>query len=192
MPPDQRLAAILAASPNLMRVLSTARDLGLPDWMVMSGAVYQTAWNALTGRDPDYGINDYDLAYFDPDLSPAAEEAVRHRVAAALPAGLAAKVEVCNQARVHIWYPEEFGRPYAPLRDTPEALERCLSTVHAVGVRLRADGTPEVLAPFGVGDVFAMTVRPAPGCPSLAMHRAKAASARARWPEVTVVAGDLS
>ena len=66
----ERLTAILRAMPPLMQVLSVARRLCLPDWLVFSGAVYQPVLNHLTGRPPDYGIKDYDLGYFDAsDLS---------------------------------------------------------------------------------------------------------------------------
>jgi hypothetical protein len=65
-----RLIAIVRATPPLMRVLTVARHLCLPDWLVFSGAVYQPVLNHLTGRPLDYGIKDYDLAYFDgSDLS---------------------------------------------------------------------------------------------------------------------------
>jgi len=66
----QRLTAILRATPPLMRVLTVARRLCLSDWLMFSGAVYQPVLNHLTGRPLDYGIKDYDLAYFDAsDLS---------------------------------------------------------------------------------------------------------------------------
>jgi hypothetical protein len=80
----ERLTAILRATPVLMRVLSVARHLCLPDWLVFSGAIYQPVLNHLTGRPLDYGIKDYDLAYFDKsDLSYEAEDAVIGRVKAA-------------------------------------------------------------------------------------------------------------
>ena len=73
----ERLTAILCATPPLMRVLTVARHLCLPDWLVFSGAVYQPVLNHLTDRQPDYGIKDYDLGYFDDsDLSYEAEDAV--------------------------------------------------------------------------------------------------------------------
>src|SRR5437660_7296971 len=56
----ERLNAIVRATPPLMRVLSVARRLCLPDWLVFSGAVYQPVLNHLTGRRLDYGIKDYD------------------------------------------------------------------------------------------------------------------------------------
>ena len=55
-----RLAAIVHAAPSLMQVLRTVRGLGLPDWLVMSGAVYQPVLNHATGRAADYGVRDYD------------------------------------------------------------------------------------------------------------------------------------
>jgi hypothetical protein len=75
----ERLTAILRATPPLMRVLSVARHLCLPDWLVFSGAVYQPP-NHLTGRPLDYGVRDYDLAYFDAsDLSYEAEDGTAPR-----------------------------------------------------------------------------------------------------------------
>ena len=79
-----RLEDIVRATPSLMHVMTVARDLDLPDWLIFSGAIYQPVLNHLTGRDPDYGIKDYDLGYFDPsDTSYEAEDVVIGRVAAA-------------------------------------------------------------------------------------------------------------
>ena len=50
--------------------------LELPDAWIVSGCLVQTAWNVLTARAVDYGINDYDIFYFDPDTSWQAEDAV--------------------------------------------------------------------------------------------------------------------
>src|SRR5438270_13513032 len=119
----ERLTAILHATSPLMRVLSVARHLCLPDWLVFSGAVYQPVLNRLTGRPLDYGIKDYDLAYFDAsDLSYEAEDAVIRRVNAAFAEPLRSIVEVRNQARVHLWFEGKFVEPYAPLPCTAEAL----------------------------------------------------------------------
>ena len=96
-----RLAAIVRADPGLMHVLTTVRGLGLDDWRVFSGAVYQSVWNAVTGRPAGYGVRDYDLGYFDPDVSWDAEDAVIKRVAAAFEPPFRDMVEVRNQARVH-------------------------------------------------------------------------------------------
>ena len=182
------LTAIVRADAGLMHVLTTVRALDLPDWRLVSGAVYQAVWNARTGRPAGYGVRDYDLAYFDAsDLSYEAEDVVIKRVAAAFDEPFRSQVEVRNQARVHLWFQNRFGEPYAPLSSTDEALERFVAPTFAVGVRLEADDSLSVAAPFGLDDVFALTIRPNPNRP-VAKGWAKAVdSARARWPELTVV-----
>lgn len=183
---EARLVGILRATPGLMRVLATARDLDLPDWLVFSGAVYQPVLNHLTGRPLEHGLKDYDLAYYDAsDISYEAEDGVIRKVAAAFDAPLRALVEVRNQARVHLWFDDHFGEPYSPLSCSAEALNRFTAPAFAVGARLGTDGQIEIVAPFGLEDLFAMRLRPNPQRPSPAFART-AETAKRRWPEVTV------
>ncbi len=186
---EDRLRAILRAVPSLTTVMRVARDQALPDWLVFSGAIYQPVWNHLTGRPLDFGIKDYDLAYFDAtDLSYEAEDKVIKRVATAFEPPLRDQVEVRNQARVHLWFEAHFGEPYAPLTHSAEALTRFAAPVFAVGARLEADDSLTIFAPFGLEDVFAMRIGPNP------LRRAKGlpkiiASAKARWPDLVVAEG---
>jgi hypothetical protein len=174
-----------------MRVLVTARDLDLPDWLVFSGAVYQPVWNHLTGRAPDHGLSDYDLGYFDAaDTSYEAEDKVISQVAAAFQPPLRDLVEVRNQARVHLWFEDRFGEAYTPLASAAEALERFVAPAFAVGVRMEADSRLTIVAPFGLDDLFAMRIRPNPDREPKDLARI-VAKARARWPEVTAGGLDL-
>jgi hypothetical protein len=178
---------MVRSSPTLMEVLTTIREFALPEWRIASGSVFQTVWNSLTGRKPDYGIHDYDVLYFDPDTSWDAEDAVIRRIAGAFPPGLSDKVEVRNQARVHLWFERKFGEPYEPLSSTDEALSRFLSPANAVGIRLEPHGGIDIAAPLGLADCFAMRIRPNPLRVRLQPNNAKvAAGLRARWPELTV------
>ncbi len=182
------LVDILRATPGLMRALEATRGLDLPDWRIVSGAVYQAVWNARTGRGPDYGIKDYDLAYFDgSDLSYEAEDVIIRRAERELPAPLDGLVEIRNQARVHLWFEDRFGEPYEPLGSTDEALARFVAPAFAVGVRLEPDDTISVAAPFGLDDVFNMVIRPNPNRPRAKGWDKAIASARARWPELRVI-----
>jgi uncharacterized protein len=182
----ERLTAILRVTPPLMRVLSVARRLCLSDWLVFSGAVYQPVLNHLTGRPLDYGIKDYDLAYFDDsDLSYEAEDALIRCVKAAFAEPLRSMVEVRNQARVHLWFETKFGEAYGPLSSTAEALERFASATFAVGVRLEPDDRLHIEAPFGLTDLFALRLRPNPHRKTVGFDRA-AEDVRHRWPEVVV------
>jgi hypothetical protein len=183
-----RLVRIVADDPDLMALLRALRALALPPWRVTAGCLYQTVWNVLTGRPRGTGIKDYDVVYFDADdLSWEAEDRVIRRVVAALPA-LPAPVEIRNQARVHLWFEKRFGAPYPPLRHVDDGLVRYASTVHAVSVRLEADGTIDVAAPFGLADVFDMVIRPNPAIDNAPSYAEKAARAKAIWPDVRVIA----
>jgi len=181
-----RLIDILRADPGLMHVLTTVRDLALPDWRIFSGAVYQSVWNALTGRPAGYGRKDYDLGYFDPDTSWDAEDIVIKRVASAFDEPFRSQVEVRNQARVHIWHPEKFGGSYAALRNTDEALTRFVAPCFAVGVRLEETDEITVVAPFGLDDVFNLTIRPTRDRPVAKDWDRIIGKAKARWPELVV------
>lgn len=182
-----RLADIVRADPGLMHVLTTVRGLDLEDWRVFSGAVYQSVWNAVTGRPAGYGRKDYDLGYFDPDTSWDAEDVVIKRVAAAFDELFRSEVEVRNQARVHLWFHDRFGEPYEALSGTDEALGRFVAPAFAVGVRLEADDSISIAAPFGLEDIFSLTLRPNPNRPLAKGWDKAVASARARWPALTVI-----
>src|ERR1700747_3698154 len=182
----ERLTEILCATPPVMRVLSVARHLNLPDWLGFSGAVYQPVLHHFNGRPPDYGIKDSYLGYYDAsDLSYEAEDAVIRRVKAAFDEPLRSMVEVRNQARVHLWFETKFREPYGPLSSTAEALERFASPTFAVGVRLESDDRLDIVAPFGLADVFALRLRPDPRRKTVGFART-AADVRRRWPEVVV------
>jgi hypothetical protein len=185
-----RLVDIIHGVPTTMQVLRTIRELGLPDAMIFSGAIYQPVWNHLTGRAPDYGIKDYDVAYHDDsDTSYEAEDVVIQRVAAQFDEPLKSLVEVRNQARVHLWFEKKFGadEPYPPLLTSADALKRFVATAFCVGVRMEADDSLSVFAPFGLDDLFALHLRPNPLRVKGAGGWARTTgSAQARWPEITV------
>lgn len=183
---EAELETILRRSEPLMQVLDAAREIDLPDWLIFSGAIYQRVLNHRTGRPLDYGIRDYDLGYFDVDTSYEAEDAVIRRVAAAFDPPLREMVEVRNQARVHLWFEAKFGEPYEPLTTSAEALERFVSPLFAVGVRLEPDERMTIVAPFGLEDLFDLRLRPNPNRVTAGFSRTSASTC-ARWPEIEII-----
>ena len=160
--------------------------LALRDAWIVSGCLVQSAWNGLTGRAVDYGINDYDVFYFDPDTSWQAEDAVIRDLQGRL-SHLGVAIEVRNQARVHLWYPEKHGLPYPALRCSTEGIDRFLTRNTQVGIRRSAHGY-DVYAPNGFDDIADMIVRPNRIANfSAKNYAAKAARWKALWPELTVL-----
>jgi uncharacterized protein len=178
------LEEIVRAQPELMRVLEVARRLALPDCWLVSGAIYNSVWNVLTGQAAMRGVKDIDLFYHDAgDLSYDAEDRVI-RQAAPLFADLGAPVEIRNQARVHLWYERHFGRPCAPLQSSREAIERFACTTHAVGVQLDAGDRLRIYAPFGLDEIFSFRLTPNRRHDNRRTHEVKAERALKLWPEL--------
>ena len=172
------LVEIISADPVVHAALIKARTIDLPDWLMVSGALYNAVWNNLTGKPSGFGTKDIDLFYFDAsDLSYEAEDAVIARAATHF-AGLPLPVEVRNQARVHLWFEQRFGHPYPRLGSSADALTLFASTTHAVGVRLHADGKFDVVAPFGLDDIFSFRIVPNRAIDNRATHEEKAARAK--------------
>ena len=173
-----------------MTLLVTARAMDLPQHRVVAGCIYQTVWNVLTGRRTGTGIHDYDLIYFDgADLSVESEAEIERTTCCRL-MNFPAPVEVRNQARVHLWFENHFGIPYPALSCADEAITRYASATHAVGLRLTADDRLDIFAPFGLGDIFGLTIRPNYALPNKATHDLKALRAKSVWPELTIVPWD--
>ena len=188
MTEDEFIAAALR-NPINTAIMHVLRETDLPDAWIVSGCLVQTVWNVRTSRPVDHGILDYDVFYSDPDTSWEAEDAVIKLVASLL-AGIDAKVEVRNQARVHLWYPAKHCRPYPPLTRSTDGIDRFLTTNTQVGLRPVAGGY-EVYAPKGFDDIAQMIVRPNITANfSAANYAAKASRWKALWPEITVIAAE--
>jgi uncharacterized protein len=182
---DTFLAAALR-NPINAAIVDELFRLALPDAWLVSGCLVQTVWNGLTGRACDHGISDYDVFYFDSDTSWHAEDRVIRELDGRL-AGLGVKIEVRNQARVHLWYPEKHGIPYPALTRSTDGIDRFLTRNTQVGLR-RHHSDHDVYAPNGLSDIARMIVRPNPGPNfSAASYTAKAMRWKALWPELTVL-----
>jgi uncharacterized protein len=186
MDTDEFLAVALRNPVNEI-IADELFRLALADAWVVSGCLVQTVWNVLTKRAVDYGINDYDIFYFDSDTSWQTEDAAIRALQGRL-AHLGVTIELRNQARVHLWYPEKHGLPYPALRCSSEGIDRFLTKNTQVGIRRTAGGY-DVYAPNGFDDIAGLIVRPNPGANfSAENYAAKAARWKKLWPELTVLA----
>jgi len=188
MDTDDFLAAALRNPVNAAIADELFRS-ALPDAWIVSGCLVQTAWNVQTMRALDYGIADYDVFYFDPDTSWQAEDAVIRKLQRRL-ASLDVLIEVRNQARVHLWYPQKHGLPYPALHSSSQGIDRFLTKNTQVGIR-RTQAGHDVYAPNGFDDIADMVVRPhhTPNF-SAANYDAKASRWKTLWPEITVLGAE--
>jgi uncharacterized protein len=161
-------------------ILSRWPRLDLPQSWLVAGCLFQTVWNIQSGRSPSADIKDYDIFYFDDDLSADAEAQVQSHVSSVL-GDLGVDVEVANQARVHTWYPEHFGQPYPTLLTVKEGIDRFLVLETCVGIR-----PDDAYSPYGLEGIYAGTLTANPLTPYPDLFNRKVESYRRRWDWLTV------
>ncbi len=188
-PVRERFVRVIHENSTVADILARLPDLGIPDAWLAGGCLFQTVWNVLRGDAASRGIKDYDVSYFDAtDRSAAAEQRI-NRKAASLFADLGCEIELRNQARVHLWYEDEFGvAGYPELHCSTDGVDRFLAVCCMVAVRPTGDSGVDLYAPLGVDDVFNVVMRPNPLFPMLPGDRydLKATRWRVLWPELRV------
>jgi len=154
----ERLQRDLDCNELVGECLERLAVLGLPNWYLGGGCIAQTVWNVAHSNPATAGIDDFDIAYFDVDLSACAENEVVACVRDLL-SDLPLRPDVKNQARVHLWYASRFGYEIRPYSSCEDALATWPTTAAAIGVR-RENGALLVQAPFGTDDLLELIVRP--------------------------------
>ena len=186
---SDRLAAIVRQHPFLSVVLERFEAVTLPEAWLVAGAVAQSVWNASFGRAPAWGLKDLDIVYFDgADLSAATEAGHEARLRA-LFADLPVKLDVKNEARVHLWYKDAFGNGIDPYQSTEDAIATFPTTATSIGVQPDND-TLRFCAPFGLDDLLGGIVRPNKRQITRAVYEKKIARWRTLWPELTYIDWD--
>jgi uncharacterized protein len=179
-----RLEVVLRRSKALWSILQRCDEIGLPDCWLVAGCVAQTVWNAAFRQDTGTGIKDADIVYFEaPDLSARTESRHERRLRGMF-GDLPLKLDVKNEARVHLWYEDRFGYPITPYSSCTDAIASFPTTATAVGVRLN-DSRFECCAPFGLDDLFGLIVRPNKRQITRAIYDAKVQRWRSVWPQLT-------
>jgi len=181
-----RLETALRQNRWVAEILDRFEEIALPDAWLVAGCLAQTVWNLAAGHPAERGIKDLDIVYFDAgDLSASAEQGHEERLRR-LFSHVPAKLDVKNEARVHLWYEKRFGYPIAPYISTANAIATFPTTATSIGVRQHG-GAFKCCAPFGLDDLLAGIVRPNKRQITEAVYRAKVQRWRAAWPGLRVV-----
>ena len=176
---------LLAADGEFLTMLAAVRSLDLPDGWITAGAVRNRVWDYLHGYEAPTPLNDVDVIYHDADdLDEETEKRFETELHQRLPGH---PWSVKNQARMAIRNGD------GSYRSSSHALEHWCEIPTAVGVRLNVRDDIEMIAPFGVDDLFGLIVRPTPfaeGHPKkLAQYRERMNKKNwpHRWPRIRVL-----
>lgn len=172
-----------------MMILRMVRRCDPPDWLVGAGVIRNLVWDHLHCYSQPNLPRDIDVAFFDPaDLSPERDAAVTAQLTAVMPN---LEWEATNQAAVHLWYMEKFGKVVPPLTSSAAAIATWPETATCTAVRLRPDDSLHIVAPFGLEDLFQMLLRRNPARVTQAQfqQRLRDKQIRQKWPQVRVIEG---
>ncbi|MUT64718.1 nucleotidyltransferase family protein [Paenibacillus sp. NEAU-GSW1] len=182
-----QLILIMERSEFLRETLHRSKALELGTYFVGAGCITQTVWNHLTGRPLTYGISDIDLVYFDAANLSFEEEDKWIKKASLSFNDIPFPVDVKNQARVHLWYESKFGIKLNPYRSLEEAISTWPTTATALGARVEQNGDYRIYAPFGLEDLFTLTLRPNKKLITEDVYDQKVEKWRSKWPELKVI-----
>lgn len=145
---------IVRAQPRLMQIVQCLAQ-SQPNAYVAAGVLRHVVWAHLHEREYEILHTEIDVIFFD--------STARH-----IEARLKAKLEqefsniawdVTNQAFVHEWYRTDQGARIKPLSSVKDALSMWPETATALALRINKDGDFELIAPFGLDDLFELKLR---------------------------------
>ena len=178
----------------MMEILKTVEKLGLPDWWIGAGFVRSKVWDYLHAKKTRTPLPDIDVIYFDKNdfsareassFSTKEETKYQNILSRLFPS---VKWSVTNQARMHIFHKRK------PYKSSEEGLSDWAETATCIGVKIKR-GKPVLVAPYGIGDLVNLVLRPIPNYQEKYKHDPDAFKRRMtekewlkKWPKLKTIA----
>lgn len=173
------IAKIIEVDPWMMKVLSAAESLNLPDWWIGAGFLRNKVWDHISGNVSE-PTRDVDLVYFnDIENKPEDDWAYDELLKSKYPF---AEWEVRNQARMHY---KNGSEPYA---STYDGISDWVETATCVAVKLEK-GILKFMFCYGMDDLVGLVARPIPSFQTkdkiaIFHKRVREKGWRTRWPKL--------
>ncbi|MEO4108389.1 nucleotidyltransferase family protein [Acinetobacter pittii] len=153
---QQDFIDLVMKSPCLLKILSIISQLH-PEVYLSAGAVRNTVWSYLHGKTYDLNTSDMDVTYYNAnEYDDSYQKELQSDLKSKFPNQ---DWDVVNQALVHRWYRKDNGETIQPLTSIEEALSLWSETATAVAIRFDSFGNLEIIAPFGLSDLFELNLR---------------------------------
>lgn len=152
-----------------------------------AGIIRNWIWSSLHGQHYSFDGTEIDVIFYD--------EHENNRLKTKLLTSQLSKQfpkiqwDVTNQAKVHEWYRTENGQSIDPLISIEDALSYWPETATAIAVRMDEHDDIDVIAPFGLTDLFELKLRWNDRLVSRGVFDQRIASKEffKRWPKLTLV-----
>ena len=180
--PD-RLLQLIKNDQVAMSSLKAVRDVGPPDAYLAAGFIRNRYWDSLYATVSECPDVDIDVVYYDcKKYSKSLDQGYEQALECHLATGI---WQVRNQARMH-----SFGN-YPPFSGLSHALCHWAETATTVGVRLTGAEQLQVIAPYGLDDLYGhilrITTPMEQNDPVGFKNRLEVKGWQKRWPKLTVI-----
>lgn len=179
---EEYIAEMVKTDSWMMRVLSAAEELNLPNWWIGAGFLRNKVWDVLSGNTFE-PTRDVDLVYFNnTQKAPEDDWDYDEKMKTKYPF---AEWEVRNQARMH------YVNGSKPFTSTEDGISNWVETATCVAVRLNK-GEIELLFCHGLNDLANLIARPIPSfqsknCIDIFHGRVEKKQWKKRWPALVVI-----
>ncbi|MCO7127364.1 nucleotidyltransferase family protein [Sporolactobacillus shoreicorticis] len=185
---EKRLVEIINKSEPLVRLLKVCQQSALPqDYYIGAGCIANTVWNYLSGNPFAYGISDIDVVYFDDKNTEIENEVIYKRLLLERLEEFPFKLDVKNEARVHLWYKQKFGFQIEPYTSLEDAIDSWPTTATSLGIRRENKDSFVIYAPYQLDDLFSMVIRPNKKMITKEIYEKKAEKWQSKWDKLTVI-----
>lgn len=150
------LQQMISTHDALMQILIDLRAFNASSFL-SAGVIRNFVWSVLHDQDYNISQTEIDVIFYDAqDKLAIKEQNLAGYLRKKFPNN---EWDVVNQAFVHTWYKTEDGASIAPLKSIHHALSLWPETATAVAIRLLDNDDFEVIAPFGLEDLFELKLR---------------------------------
>ena len=148
----QEILDSVRENPDMMAILTIIRNLGLQDSWLAAGSVRNFIWNLLSDKPVFDRETDVDVIFFDPAISYEDTLVIESKLKEDFPQY---QWELKNQVYMHLHSPHT-----VPYTSSCDAMSKYPERCTAIGLRLHANATLELFAPYGLEDILKFQVSP--------------------------------
>lgn len=150
------LKDLLRHEAALMRRLTYLRQIQ-PNAYVSAGIIRNLVWSKQHHQNYKITHTEIDVIFFDGnEKNQTITQNLAQKLTAQFPEN---EWDVVNQAYVHTWYKTEHGQTILPYTSLYKALSFWPETATAIAIRLLDNDDFDMIAPFGLSDLFELKLR---------------------------------
>ncbi|MBF7688569.1 nucleotidyltransferase family protein [Acinetobacter rathckeae] len=179
----EQLKHFLLENKNIYNILLSLSKLS-EDCYISAGILRNAIWSDLHGYEES--IAEIDVIYYDKnEQNQQKKQFIGNELSKQFPNY---EWDITNQAEVHTWYKTDQNQSILPLHSVWYALSLWPETATAIAVRLAKHGQFELIAPFGLSDLFELKLRWNKNLVSEAVFNQRITKKRFmhRWPQLSL------